>query len=289
MNVADFALGSVGNAATQPAGTLAARTRILLTYGWRHGRLPDLDNPATFTELVQVRKLSDHDQRMPRLADKVAVKGHVAALLGDDWVIPTLWHGRVLPVVPQWPLPLVVKSRHGCNQRAFVRYDARNWPKIRFQTRRWMASSYGYWLDEWLYSGIQPGILVEPFVGVDGQLPVDYKLYVFGGRVEFVQVHLGREHRHRWIILDGNWRRVSSPTADPDPPRPHSLPDMIAAAEQLGNGFDFVRIDFYEVAGRPLFGEMTFYPGSGLDPFDPVEIDVEMGRLWRAARQESRL
>jgi len=49
-------------------------------------------------------------------------------------------------------------------------------------------------------------------------------------------------------------------------------------------GFDFVRTDFYEDAGRPLFGEMTFYPGSGLDPFEPDDLDLELGALWRAAR-----
>ena len=58
---------------------------------------------------------------------------------------------------------------------------------------------------------------------------------------------------------------------------------MVAAAEKLGAGFDFVRVDFYEVGGRPLFGEMTFYPGSGLDKFAPVTLDTELGKLWLAA------
>ena len=29
-----------------------------------------------------------------------------------------------------------------------------------------------------------------------------------------------------------------------------------------------------------MFGEMTFYPGSGLDKFNPIALDVEFGRLW---------
>ena len=60
---------------------------------------------------------------------------------------------------------------------------------------------------------------------------------------------------------------------------------MIEAAETLGQGFDFVRVDFYEIDGAPRFGEMTFYPGSGLDPFDPPEIDLILGRLWAEARR----
>ena len=46
---------------------------------------------------------------------------------------------------------------------------------------------------------------------------------------------------------------------------------------------DFLRVDFYEVDGRPLFGEFCLYPGSGLDPFSADWIDFELGGLWRAA------
>ncbi len=56
---------------------------------------------------------------------------------------------------------------------------------------------------------------------------------------------------------------------------------MIAASERLGAGHDFLRVDFYEVEGRPLFGEFCLFPGSGLDPFDPVSLDDELGRHWR--------
>jgi TupA-like ATPgrasp len=267
----------------------AARARIALTYAWRHGRLPRIDSPVTFTDWVQFRKLTDRNMLMPLFADKVRAKAQVAAKLGDDWIIPTLWHGNQLPAVPEWPLPLVVKSRHGCNQSAFIRTGAEDWAAIRRRARRWVGSTYGGWLDEWLYSQITPGVLVEPFVGIDGKLPVDYKFYVFGGRVEYVQVHIDRERHHRWIVLDRSWHRVSSPTADENPPMPYSLPAMIEAAEMLGKAFDFVRADFYDISGRPLFGEMTFYPGSGLDPFDPVALDTTMGKLWQTAQSQPNL
>lgn len=261
-----------------------ARLRIALTYLWRHGRFPHLMSSTRFTELVQIRKLADRDPRLPRLADKVAVKAFVTEQLGESWVTPTLWQGCELPATPPWPVPFVVKSRHGANQRAFVRTGGEDWNTIRRRARRWMRAPFGEWLDEWLYGEIERGLLVEPFIGGGGELPVDYKLYVFGGRVEFVQVHLDRERDHRWIIFDRDWRRVSSPTRDADPPAPASLPAMIAAAETLAGGIDFVRADFYEIAGAPRFAELTFYPGSGLDPFDPPALDLAMGALWLQAR-----
>ena len=260
------------------------RLRIGLTYLWRHGRLPQIAEPRLFTEFVQHRKLYDRDTRLPRLADKIDAKAFVAARLGAEWVVPTLWQGTALPSAPAWPAPFVVKSRHGCNQTRFWRGDGGDWRAIRRAGRRWMRGRYGLWLDEWLYAGIERGLLVEPFLGGGPALPVDYKLFVFAGRVEYVQVHLGRGERHRWIVLDRDWRRVSAASIEPDPARPRTLPAMIAAAEALAAGFDFVRVDLYEIDGRPLFGEMTFYPGSGLDRFAPRTLDGRMGRHWAQAR-----
>lgn len=262
------------------------RLRIGLTYLWRHRRLPQLAEPRLFTEFVQHRKLFDRDIRLPMLADKIAAKAFVADRLGPEWIVPTLWHGTALPPAPVWPAPFVVKSRHGCNQTRFWRVGDDDWRGVLRASRRWMRGRYGLWLDEWLYAGIERGLMVEPFLGGGPALPIDYKLFVFAGRVEYVQVHLGRGERHRWIVLDRDWRRVSAPSGDPDPLRPRTLPAMIAAAETLAAGFDFVRVDLYEIAGRPLFGEMTFYPGSGLHRFAPPTLDDRMGRDWAKARAE---
>lgn len=271
--------------AFRPAGGRAAELlRIRLTYLWRHRRLPALAEPRLFNELVQDRKLRGRDARQSALSDKVGVKAFVTEWIGPEWVIPTLWYGPALPAHPPWERPFVVKARHGCNQNAFVRTGEEDWQAIRRQSARWVRKTYGYWLDEWLYRHIPRGLLVEPFVGTGGGLPIDYKLFVFDGRVEFVQVHLGREHRHCWIVFDRDWRRVSSPTGDADPQRPASLCRMFEAAEELGREFDFVRVDLYDVQGRPLFGEMTFYPGSGLDPFNPASLDRVMGDHWLSAR-----
>lgn len=260
------------------AADQAARLRIALTYLWRHGRLPNLTDPALFTELVQVRKLVDRDARMPAMADKVAVKAIVAARLGREWVIPMLWSGNALPARCPWQRPVVVKSRHGCNQNAFVREAAPEWRGARAAAARWMRRDYGWWLDEWLYSRIPRGLLVEPFVGPGGDLPIDYKIFVFGGAATHVQVHLDRARDHRWVIHDRHWRAIADDA--PAVPRPTALPAMMAAAEELAQGFDFARVDFYQPARQPLFGEISFYPGSGLDPFDPPQLDAELGRLW---------
>lgn len=262
--------------------TMMAKIRITLTYAWRHRRQVQIGKPQRFTDWIQWRKLNDRDPRMPLLADKLYVKQHVAQQLGEEWVTPTLFHGRQLPETPPCNPPYVVKARHGCNQNIFVRQSGEDWHAIRAAAHRWMRRPYGTLLDEWLYQAIPPGILVEPFIGVDGSLPIDYKIFVFGGRAECIKVDLDRENGHWRAHYRPDWTPLWAPSGWPGHKRPASLDQMIAAAEKLGKGFTFVRVDFYEIAGKPRFGEMTFYPGSGLSPLDD-DLDHWLGEKWSRA------
>lgn len=53
-------------------------------------------------------------------------------------------------------------------------------------------------------------------------------------------------------------------------PQPQSFDLMKQIASRLSAPFPFVRVDFYEVNNKPVFGEMTFTPG-----FDTVNMDFE--------------
>jgi hypothetical protein len=263
-----------------------AVARVGLAYWWRHGRWPSLADPRTFTEWVQWRKLNDRDPARSMLTDKAFSKRLAARLLGEEFVVPTLWEGEVLPEVAPWPVPFVVKANHGCGQWRVVR-DPADYRRVRHQSPRWLARHYGAWLDEWHYRAARRTILVEAYVGSGPTLPVDYKVYVFGGRAVMVQVHEGRGGNHFWRQFDRDWQPLSHHAGTAAPPA--SLAIMLAAAETLAGEADFLRVDFYEVDGRPLFGEFCLYPGSGLDPFNPVELDQWLGGYWSATGEGRRL
>lgn len=262
----------------------AARVFLGLVYAWRHRRLPRLHRPHRFTEWVQWRKLNDRDLERARLTDKLHGKQLAEAALGADCVIPTLWQGVDLPADAPWPMPFIVKSNHGCGHNIVVRCVA-DYARARRSSRRWLGRSYGGWLGEWHYRAARRRLLVEPLVGTEGRLPIDYKVYVFGGRASNVQVHEGRAARHRWSQYGRDWQPLSARCIGAR--RPETLADMLVAAERLGAGHDFVRVDFYEVEGRLLFGEYCLFPGSGLDRFDPPELDSRLGALWGAQYSDS--
>lgn len=79
-----------------------------------------------------------------------------------------------------------------------------------------------------------------------------------------------------WNIMpfERNHPRESSPIN-----KPYSYEKMKAAAEVLSEGLPFARIDFYEVGRQPYFGEITLYPGSGLEAFRPSDWDKYFGDL----------
>lgn len=282
-SVACVGARSVGPSTAKEIRAALARWRVAVSYGWRHRRLPDLETPVRFTELVQLRKLYDRSPDQVALMDKVAAKRLAEATLGREWVVPTLWSGTALPDAPPFPVPAILKARHGCNQNAVLSQTptAVQWRRLQRLSQRWQRSAYGIWLDEWAYRDVPRGLIAEPLLGGRLPLPIDYKIYVFGGRATHVQVHLDRGGRHRWILHDRNWRPLVDMIDRPPPPA--SLSAMLAAAETLGRGKSFLRVDFYEVDGHPWFGEFCLYPGSGFDPFAADWIDLELGALWRAA------
>ncbi|MEO7864960.1 MAG: ATP-grasp fold amidoligase family protein [Sphingomicrobium sp.] len=256
--------------------------RLRCVYLWRHGRLPNLDAPLRFTEWCQWQKLNDRSLARAMLTDKLHAKDHASACAGREIAVPTLWSGSVLPPQPPAPLPLVVKANHGCNQYQVVR-SAGDWQRARRRSVRWLRADYGEWLDERAYRSARRLLLVEPFLPGEGApLPVDFKIYVFGGRAEMIQIHEARATRKRWTQFDRNWKRVGGVHSDAEPPS--TLAAMFDAAEACARGSDFLRVDFYEVGGRLWFGEYCLNPGSGLHPFKPDSLDLELGRLWSDAR-----
>ena len=250
-----------------------------MAYRWRHGRWPNLDAPSRFTEWVQWRKLHDRRQSLALLTDKAHAKAIAEARLGAARSIPTLWIGEHLPEVAPWTMPFIVKANHGCGQFVVVRTTA-DYEAAKRVAPRWIERFYGQWLDEWHYRAARRLVLVEPYIG-GRDLPIDYKVYVFGGRAEIVQLHKGRGTAHRWTQFDRDWLPLSANPIEANAP-PH-LAEMLTAAETMAGEEAFLRVDFYCERGMLKFGECCLFPGSGLDPFSPDELDVDLGQRWAAA------
>lgn len=270
---------------------LPPRLTIMLQFRYRLGYFPNLRRPRTFNEKIQYRKLHERDQRFVPLIDKIAVKDIVANILGEEWLIPTLWSGRDANMIPFDRLtpPYVVKASHASNCNIFVRRpEDIDREYIRAEAARWLKLDHASYAHEWAYSQVRPGILVEPYIGDTASLPIDLKFYVFHGVMHYVEVCVDRgtaDKRFQYFDRSWAWQPVSPPSPYDDQdrqlPPPKNLDRMVSAAEAMAAPFGFARVDFYEVDDRPLFGEITFYPDAGYDRDHSPEFDRALGDLWQ--------
>ena len=268
---------------------VGARRYELLEFRRHLGYWPKLDRPRTFNEKICARKF----QALPEavmLADKLAVREFVERRAGQQFLTRLHYAGTAPEAVDYEALPcrFVLKSNHGSGSDAcLLVLNKASFSRDTFvvSALRMLRRKFGPEVNELWYPQISPKIMIEEMVvEKDGSLPPDFKFYVFGGEVRYVQVITGRYTRPKSRFYDPSWRAQpfhrSGFTGLADVARPPNLADMIGLAERLADGLEFVRVDLYSVGQRVIFGEMTFAPGAGWIRFVPPEYDLVLGQHW---------
>ena len=265
------------------------RWAIRVHYLRNFGLFPSLSSPVSFNEKINWRKLNQRNPLFTRFSDKITAKDEVAHLLGTEVVNPTLWTGTDISKIPwdDFPGPFVIKWNHSAGGVIFVRDPAlinRSDAHKKLNSER--DNRHGHFSREWGYYDISPKLLIEPMLLTEGNHPPDdYKLFVYHGRVHFVQVESDRFTQHKRCFYDRDWNRVditlSFPVPLSSPARPECLDRMIEVAEKIGGLFDFVRVDCYQLPPLVFFGEATFYPGGGYEPFKEYDMDLFVGAPWK--------
>lgn len=261
-------------------------TYLKLCYRGYLGNKLDLENPTTFNEKLQWLKLHDRNPFYAKLVDKAEVKPWVAERIGWEHVVPTygVWDSFDEIDFDSLPEHFVLKCTHDsgglviCRDRSIFDLDA-----ARKKIESALARNFFWSGRELPYKDVKPRILVEECLESDASSDLtDYKFMCFGGEVRCAFTCTGRaEDDLRVDFFDLSWNRLPFtrhyPNADAPPKAPENLRKLISVTQELASGIPFVRVDFYEVAGRIFFGEMTFYPGSGFEEFDPCEWDERLG------------
>lgn len=271
------------------AARLAGDRGYAERYHYALGYIPNVLWPRSFNEKLLKRKLSGFAPDWPRLADKVGVRPLVAERIGERYL------SRVHLVTEDpsdlgletLPGSFVLKASHGSGWNLIVRdKSAVDEATLRARGAQWLRSTYGVSTGETWYAAIKPRLIVEEFLeDATYGVPLDYKFWVFHGRVEFVQVDLDRFGAHRRNFYDRDWNLQPwgmQYAHGLSPGRPSLLGEMIEAAERLARNMDFVRVDLYCVNGeRIVFGEMTLCPVAGSQGFWPDHrVDFHLGTFW---------
>lgn len=260
----------------------------------RLGYWPNLLSPESFNEHIAHIKLNYKRHFSPTLADKYLVRAHVQNKVGEEYLVPlagVIVDARDLPSLPTKG-QYIAKAAHasGWNQvsDAGISESVR---ELKTSLQKWLRCDYGIpHTNEHWYSELSRRVVIEHLL-VDNTYgyPMDFKFYVFSGKVMFIQVdsdrfgsHSRRYYSPEWTSL--TWGAVyplSIPVAAPS-----KLDEMIYVAEKLAESHQFVRVDLYCVnASEVYFGELTFAPESGRGKFFPSrQVDFALGAFFQGAK-----
>ena len=261
------------------------------------GKTLNLTNPRTFTEKLQWIKLYDATPIKSRLADKYLVRRWIADKIGAQYLIPLLgvWDDFDDIDFDDLPDQFVLKCNHGSGMNVIVR-DKSTFDKraAREKINAWLAFDYSALCLELHYTRIKRKIIAEKFMA-NGDLPdIDnYKFWCFHGKPLHCAVESGRAAdgslaNLRIDFFNMNWQPTTVERNDhPRSEHPENIPQpknfelMKKLAATLAEGFDFVRVDLYEVDGHVYFGEMTFTPGAGNFYYKSEGTDEYLGKLLK--------
>ena len=275
-----------------PFGRLLPDTSYLrLKFRLLIGRRLDLKEPKTFNEKLQWLKLHNRRPEYTDYVDKYKVRDHIKETLGEEYLIPLLgvWDDPNDIDFSTLPDKFVLKCNHNSGLGMCICKDKSKLDikKAKAELKKGLRQNYYLYGREWPYKDVERKIICEEYMEDESCNELkDYKLWCFDGKVEVILTCAERFSKMglRENFYDSEWnlldlRRPAHANTDYSVAKPQCLDKMIAFAEQLSRGLPFLRVDFYEVDKKLYFGELTFFPASGMEGFEPCGWDERLGAL----------
>lgn len=247
----------------------------------------DLEHPKTFNEKLQWLKLYDRKSIYTTMVDKYKAKQWVANRIGEQYVVPTLAAYNSVDEIDLDKLPdkFVLKCNHDCGSVVICKDKSTFDLEAAKKTLAAAMEKNYYWkAREWPYKNVKRVVLAEKFLEVpEANDLIDYKMMAFGGKVKcgFTCTNRRSDEGLYVTFYDTDWKKMPFERTYPAEVKPVEKPAsyelMIELAEKLSENLPFSRVDFYEIEGKPYFGEITLYPGAGFEAFEPKEWDKTLG------------
>lgn len=250
----------------------------------------NLEEPQSFNEKLQWLKLYDRNPKYTMMVDKYRVREYVTDKIGSEYLIPLLgvWDNPDDINFNELPEKFVLKCNHNSGTGMCICKDKSKLDiaKVKAELQKGLNQDYYLTSREWPYKDVPRKIICEKFMSnqnhEDGGIN-DYKFMCFGGKVKcsFVCSERFNSDCVKVTFFDRDWNVMPFerhyPKSAVPIQKPANYENMIMIAEKLSEDIPFVRIDLYEINGKIYFGEMTFFPGSGLEEFTPETADYELG------------
>ena len=243
----------------------------------------DWDNPKNLIEKIYWLQLNTDTRLWSLCADKYRVREFIKER-GCSETLNKLygkWDNANDIDFDSLPMSFVLKINNSCGQIIIVNNkEELDYKDARNKLNRWLKSEYGYEGAQLHYTRIKPCIIAEELLtdeNKENTSLVDYKIWCFNGVPECILVASERTWNSNGIdkyslsMFDTEWNNISNKALNDcskhfdgkNVEKPKSLELMLNYARKLSAGFPEVRVDFYEIKGKPIFGELTFTTGYG--------------------------
>lgn len=259
-------------------------------YFLRTGKSLNLKEPKDLNEKFQWISINWRNPLITRCADKYLVREYLIGKGCGD-ILNELYgaydRGEDIPF-EALPEKFALKCNHGSHMNIICE-DKSSFDKTSAvkQLNKWLSKPYGRGT-EWQYKPIPRKILAEKYIeSKDGSM-IEYQLFCFNGRPQFFLVRndlrnsaADKKATQYAVSYTMDWKRIymrkGEERFDFDLPKPHNYQKMIDYATILCADFPQVRVDFYEVDDRLLFGELTFSSNGNVQTNYKDEYIMELG------------
>ena len=265
---------------------------LKIQYRIKTGNKLNLKNPKRYTEKIQWYKLNYRNDLLTQCSDKFAVREFVkerglAHILNELYAAYDSAEDIDFDSLPN---SFAMKANNGSGTNYFVKdKKVESADHMRTLAADWVKRS-GFSLGrEWCYVNIKPKLIFEKLLERDknNDLP-DYKFFCFDGKVYCLYTMIDYTDNHangKLGFYDRDFNQLPCRRLDYQPiniklEKPKNFDLMVEYAEILSKGFPHVRVDFYNIDGQIVFGEMTFYNASGYTKFAPDSFDMELGEQF---------
>lgn len=268
---------------------------IKIQYRIKLGRRLNLKSPKRFTEKLQWYKLYYRDPIMKQCVDKYNVRSYIqnlglSEILNDCYGVFDKPSDINFDILPK---SFVIKDTLGGGGNSVIIVKDKfkmNLNDLMKQMESWitLSTKYKHPGREWVYDNQKHRIIIEKYIECDDKYGLtDYKFFCFDGQIDYLYIITDRNFGNKagLGVFDINFNQLNVVREDEKPfkyniRKPSNFEEMIVVAKKISQKCPHVRVDLYNVKGKILFGEMTYFDGSGYMLFKPDEFDYELGKKF---------
>lgn len=273
------------------------KAMVKLQYRIKTGRKPDLKNPKRYTEKLQWYKLNYRDDLMPKCVEKFDVRDYIekkgyGELLNQLYA---MYDNEDEIDFSELPDKFVVKDTIGAGSNSVLVVDKKsdkyNENEVKNVIKSWLAIKPTKSVSrEWPYDNLKHRVIAEKFLEQKNGDLDDYKFFCFNGRCEYFykRSEYAKDHgdgKMSFYTRDGKWLKGVGldycKTSSEKQVLCKNINQMIKIADDLSKDFPHVRVDLYNIDGKIVFGELTFFNAGGYMIFTPDKFDYEMGDKFK--------